>query len=541
MLLAIMAVAFFMRFYQINLAPPGLYPDEAMNGSNTLEALSTGNFKVFYPENNGREGMFINIQALSVKTFGNEPWALRIVSAIFGLLTVLGLYFLTKEIFPQYRWVPLLAAFFLATSFWHVNFSRIGFRAISAPFFLTWGMLGLLRGLRTGNIAALALGGIAFGAGFNTYISYRLAPLILIPPLLFYLRAWWKEKSNPERKCAPCAILLFGFFALLAILPLGIYYLKNPADFLGRASDVSILATESPIKTLILSGIKTLGMFNISGDCNWRHNLPCQPELLLPVGILFLIGLGILLKDFILKIKSLPLTSTTLLGWFGTSLLPGVLSGEGIPHALRTILALPVVMIMAALGLNYLIEKISLWHQRVLATPEYFKYKTQLIRIGKELNILLFLFLLLIPMATFKTYFFSWARNQNTQEAFSSSFVSIGRYLRDAPRNIPKYIVVNQGGTLVKGIPMPAQTTMFISDTYLEEKRGQKNVYYIKPSDLPMIQNSPRAIIIPLHFNAEIARQIKNIFPTAKAQSAGDFWIIRTNAAQSHFGEVMPR
>src|SRR3989344_5405432 len=198
MLLAIMAVAFFMRFYQINLAPPGLYPDEAMNGSNTLEALSTGNFKVFYPENNGREGMFINIQALSVKTFGNEPWALRIVSAIFGLLTVLGLYFLTKEIFPQYRWVPLLAAFFLATSFWHVNFSRIGFRAISAPFFLTWGMLGLLRGLRTGNIAALALGGIAFYAGFNTNISYRLAPLILIPPLLFYLRAWWKEKSNPE-------------------------------------------------------------------------------------------------------------------------------------------------------------------------------------------------------------------------------------------------------------------------------------------------------------------------------------------------------
>ena len=157
LLIFVIGVASFLRLYNIDETPPGLYPDEAMNGNNALEVLATGEYKVFYPENNGREGLFINIQALSVYIFGNEPWALRGVSALFGILTVLGLYFLTKELFSCeiikiYEGtkvkIALLSSFFLATSFWHILFSRIGFRAIMAPFFLTWGIYFLLLALR---------------------------------------------------------------------------------------------------------------------------------------------------------------------------------------------------------------------------------------------------------------------------------------------------------------------------------------------------------------------------------------------------------
>ena len=56
----IFLVAAFLRFQNLALLPPGLYPDEAMNGNNVLEASKTGNWKVFYPANNGREGLFIN-------------------------------------------------------------------------------------------------------------------------------------------------------------------------------------------------------------------------------------------------------------------------------------------------------------------------------------------------------------------------------------------------------------------------------------------------------------------------------------------------
>src|SRR3989338_2846982 len=99
LLILILAIAAFFRLWQIDAIPPGLYPDEAMNGNNALEALETGEFKIFYPENNGREGLFINMQAASLKIFGNKPLALRLPSILFGVLTILGLYFLTKILF----------------------------------------------------------------------------------------------------------------------------------------------------------------------------------------------------------------------------------------------------------------------------------------------------------------------------------------------------------------------------------------------------------------------------------------------------------
>src|SRR3989344_5967513 len=220
LLVVIVIIATFLRLYHITTTPPGLYPDEAMNGSNAQEAIATGNYKVFYPENNGREGLFMNIQAMSLMAFGvNEPWALRFPSAIFGIFTVLGLYFLTRELFGKE--VGLLATFLLATSFWHIMFSRIGFRAIMAPFFITWALYFLLKSfnrarsksqitgtksqtsssqvghpegktrristrffavlrmtsVRSGAWCFPAIGGLLFGLGMYSYIAYRVTPV----------------------------------------------------------------------------------------------------------------------------------------------------------------------------------------------------------------------------------------------------------------------------------------------------------------------------------------------------------------------------
>ena len=125
--LIIVAVAGFFRLYQLGSTPPGLYPDEAMNGNNAVQTLETKNFKIFYPENNGREGLFINLQALSIRAFGAHPWSLRFVSALIGILTVVGLYLLVRELF-EWR-LAAIAGFLTAMSFWHVNFLSIGLQA----------------------------------------------------------------------------------------------------------------------------------------------------------------------------------------------------------------------------------------------------------------------------------------------------------------------------------------------------------------------------------------------------------------------------
>ena len=131
----VVAIAIFFRFWQITSIPMGLYPDEAMNGVDALDSLKSGNFSVFYPNNNGREGMIIWLDALAIKAFGITPWALRVFPALAGVLAVLGLYFLLKELF-EIR-IALAGSFFMATGFWAMLFSRIGFRAsLMIPFIL---------------------------------------------------------------------------------------------------------------------------------------------------------------------------------------------------------------------------------------------------------------------------------------------------------------------------------------------------------------------------------------------------------------------
>ena len=261
----IILIAAFLRFYQLGSVPAGLYPDEAMNGNNALEALKTGEWKVFYSENNGREGLFMNTQALFLKVIGeNEPWVLRLTSAVFGTFSVLGLFFLLFELagLAKINSPFLIAAsgsFMMAVSFWHILFSRIGFRAVMAPFFLTWALYFLLLSFRKRWFRAALLSGVALGLGAYTYIAYRLMPFLL---LLFI---------QPFRHKREFWHLAFGVFAsaLIVFIPLGVFFATHPADFLGRTSQVSVFSSPNPSYELGKNILLTIGMFFFRGDGNW--------------------------------------------------------------------------------------------------------------------------------------------------------------------------------------------------------------------------------------------------------------------------------
>src|SRR3989344_6752902 len=84
--LLILLAAVFFRTYQLDSVPPGLYPDEAMNGNDALEALEgappAGGFKVYYPNNNGREGLYNNLTAVAFKLFGADVVTLKLVAVL---------------------------------------------------------------------------------------------------------------------------------------------------------------------------------------------------------------------------------------------------------------------------------------------------------------------------------------------------------------------------------------------------------------------------------------------------------------------------
>lgn len=492
-LLLIIIIAIFFRLHNLPTTPPGLYPDEAMNGSNALEAISTGEYKIFYPENNGREGLFINIQAILLKIIGvNEPWVLRLGAVIFGILTVIGVWFLTKEILKKYEWASFVAfwsSLFVATSFWHINFSRIGFRANMAPMFLVWGLFLLITTLNrikdnlqitnTQNSKSLSLdirtwilvvvGGLLYGAGMHSYIAYRITPLIIIFVFAIYQIAY----KIPFKKIIG-AFSIYVIAAILVFLPLGIYFVQHPVDFMGRTSQVSIFSGPNPIKDLGINIVKTLGMFNFVGDYNWRHNYSGAPELYWIVGFFLLFGfIGGIVRIFKYRLdqnyKEEKIIWLISIAWIIVAMLPVVISNEGIPHALRSILMIPPIYIIAGLGTYWILE----------AASRYQKAKT--------IGLAIIIIISLVTIQAYTTYFVAWAKNPNVQGAFSQHYVDIGREINELPISANKYIIVNAGGTDVRGIPMPAQTVMFITDSFTPEKQKQKNIHYVLEKDVGLI------------------------------------------------------
>lgn len=516
LLILILATAAFFRLWQLNQIPPGLYPDVAMNGINALDSLETGHFKVFYPDNNGREGVFFWLIALSFTIFGPSIWAMKIVAAAIGFLTVLGFYFLAKELFKNINkkyseYLALISSFFLATSFWHTNFSRIGFRAIMVPFCLVFAFYFLFKGSRTKKIWPFIVSGIFFGLGFYTYIAYRFVVFMLAITLICWWFVYKKENLKKQFILAICCLL---FTTFVVALPLGIYFLLHPADFFGRAGGVSIFAEKNPILALGKSLILHLGMFNIYGDANWRHNFSKAPMLPWSLGILFIIGIVLSIKDLIIAHKNkkhlLLTTYCLILGWFVFMLAPGFLSAEGAPHALRTIGVIPVVYIFAGIGGYWVFLKLKL----------FFKTKKQILVFYLCVALLLFA----IAFSEFNKYFYLWGKNPEVVGAFSENYVEIGNYLNSLPDNVQKYVIVNQAGVpvpLPDGLSVAAQTPMFIE----RAKYGKIRATYLKPENIGRIKLEKDTVIVPLQYNGDLFFNLSQIAPMGEIQKIGEVWI----------------
>jgi 4-amino-4-deoxy-L-arabinose transferase-like glycosyltransferase len=484
LLSVILIIATFLRFYHITSTPPGLYPDEAMDGNNAVEvSQGLAHFQVFYTEDNGREGLYVNILAVMFKIWPiYQPWMIRLPAAVAGVLTVWGLYLLVAELWSAE--VGLLAAFLLATSVWHIMFSRIGFRAILAPLCLVWSLYLLTKAYHAISCSAKAWwytigAGIVYALGFYTYIAYRITPLLFLLFIPFFrkLEGFWKKT------------MLFIVITFLVALPIGLYFVQHPGTFFGRTAEISVTSASNPVHDLAVNIVKEALMFNYHGDYNWRQNISGAPELFWPVGILFIVGIILALyvlwlrarkKDVGDNLAQLFPTFATLLTFAMIILggLPAAASDEGIPHALRSILMIAPAMIFATLG--------GLWLYGVIK-----KYWNG--GIAKALTVLFFM--VVIGWAYYD-YFIVWAQNPNVPGAFSANYVDIGRQINALPVSTPKYIIVNAGGVLARGIPVPAETTMFITNSFTTSTQQEHNIHYLLPgqtSSIPM--NTPTAEI----------------------------------------------
>ena len=461
--LLILVVATFFRLWRINSVPPGLFGDEAVNGLDALDVLA-GRGQVFFPANYGREGLHMFIIAAFFRLLDVTPLAIRLPSVIAGILTVLVTYWLGRELFisedPRFRsTVPLLAALWLATAYWHVHFSRFGIRGVFTPLCGALAFAAFWRGVNEnhrlhrlhrktiseicvicGSICGpwFLLSGAFLGLSVHFYTASRLYPILLGLFLLV------QTAASTLRPCAPASLrprtnkaageepLLPRFFwpiiglyvvAVAIFAPLGWYFLTHPGSFAQRASTVFAFSQEEPWARIGQAIVGNVAQFFLPGhgDRAWFYNLSGRPLLEPVTALLTLMGVLICLRRW----REAPYLF--LLLWWPVMLLPTFLAVDRIPTAPRALGVLPGLYFFPALAVGTLVGGV----RKLVHSPRW----RQVLVIAS----------LVIPLtvAAFWTawdYFAVWAPSAEAYEAFDGEMVDAARWLQAHPQPWPVYI-----------------------------------------------------------------------------------------------------
>jgi len=463
-LLAILLVGGIARYYRLGEIPRGLWMDEAADANDAARAAANHHYQIFYRADAGREGLWINLMSLSISWFGHTAFAVRFWSPLAGLLSVLFIYLLGTRWFSKR--IGLIAAWFLGTSFWAIAFSRFSARGALVPLFVTATLYLLQRAFDSEGRAAwfyAAAGGIIYGWGFYTYIAFRITPLLIAAFLILY----WRSGVVPRRFFQTAFLWLAA--ALATAMPIGIYFLRNPQDFFSRVSQVSFTAGSRPLLDLFRSIIRTLLMFNFRGSSNWRHNLPGSPELIFPVGLLFALGIWVAFKKYRRNRYQL-WRYATVLTWFAVLLIPAMLTRESVPHALRSIGALPAAVLLAAIGTDWLLARGS-GHKQFFSG--------------------VLIFVALSGAGDLYRYFVVWAKSPQVRNAFQYPLLEASQEITSLPPNIRLLVLVdppdfdwrptgfrhaNPNGASIL-LPETAQVPIFVSS-------NRPNTAYVLSQDL---------------------------------------------------------
>lgn len=150
LLISIIVLAGFLRFYNLSGIPISLNHDETAIGYNAYSILKTGadEYGKFMPLSLKSFGdwklpFYPLLDIVPILFFGLTEFAVRLPSALAGVLLVPLIYLLSDRMFKNKR-ISLLSSFFMAVSPWGIFFSRIAYEANVATLMLVGGLICFL-------------------------------------------------------------------------------------------------------------------------------------------------------------------------------------------------------------------------------------------------------------------------------------------------------------------------------------------------------------------------------------------------------------
>ena len=363
-------------FFQFNGVPKNLSFDEVEFGRLAL-SLDGKPYQPYSTLATGHTTLYFYIIGLSFKLFGINNFGLRFPAALFGILSVLFFYLIIKRVFnKQGLLFYLLSTVIFLSARWFFNFARFSFEA---TFLLTLELASIYF-LFLPSKWVLLLSGLFAGLAFNSYTPGRIFFLL---PLSFLIFQKW-NKSTVKR------LLLFLVPFIILASPLSLYLMRHQDARVDR-----LLFWKNQEMTLAdkINGTwqnvySISAMFNFKGDLNGRHNYPGKPALNPILGILFIAGLLVAIKNW------RNVYNRFFLFYFLLSLFPSIMiyPWEN-PNMLRTFTAIPAVVYFVGQAITA--AKRNAWQiaivvliviSSVYEIRTYFKYQAPVFNKAFEIN-----------------------------------------------------------------------------------------------------------------------------------------------------------
>lgn len=206
-LIMIFILAFILRLIAaINLS---VSADDMHHVTNAINFLYAGKL-ITYDQSSG---LWYALTSVIYNILGTTQLSSRMVALIFGSLSVLVIYLLTKEFFNEK--IALLASFLLAIAPFHI-LNTMPEQDVMAMFFALTGMLFFIKSFKTNKKIFYIISGIFIGLAVYT----KVYPLLFVPSLLlFFIYSKKKEKKKIISKYNAKRILIFLLVIFIFTLP----------------------------------------------------------------------------------------------------------------------------------------------------------------------------------------------------------------------------------------------------------------------------------------------------------------------------------
>ncbi|MCY4072710.1 MAG: hypothetical protein OXG60_15555 [Chloroflexi bacterium] len=362
----IMVLGISFRFTQLDSVPREMTSDHVEKIQDAYR-VSTGDYKIFFPNNGGREPvqMYLLSMLSSLPGLGFDFYTLKFLAVVESALTLPLLFWMGMELLgdgrPRFKKVlALLLMALVASSYWHVIVSRQGLRIPLTPLVTALLLVYLARAMRYNRRSDYVKAALVLGFGLYTYQAVRMLPVLIVIGVFFAI--WMRAVSWRQKLLYLVHLAILVFVSLMVFLPMLHFWLDFPNSFWMRtstrllgdhlayaAADDALEALRANIPILMHNIRKALLMYNWKGDIGWFNGASEHPVMDTLSGAFLILGAAAWLARMI--------KSRDPVVWFMpvvilVMLMPTALSlahPEANPSNSRALGTVPVVYLFAAL------------------------------------------------------------------------------------------------------------------------------------------------------------------------------------------------